>query len=226
MRVDVTVAPTPEAVAEALAQATEVSAREAIAARGRFNVALTGGSAAQALYPRLARAAVDWAKTHVYFGDERCVPPDDEESNYRLARACFLDAAGVPAANVHRVRGEAAPAQAAAEYERALPVLDVVHLGLGPDGHVCSLFPGHVLLEEARLRVASLTDSPKPPPARVTLTPVALEEARALWFLVVGASKRAVVQAVRGGGAPQLPASRVEAKARACRWFLDEAAAG
>lgn len=216
---------TVDALADALAEATEAAARDAITARGVFTVALTGGSAAKALYPRLARAHVDWTKTHVYFGDERCVPPDDAESNFKLAHDVFLAPAGIPDANVHRVRDEAPPAEAAAEYARALPVLDVVHLGLGPDGHVCSLFPGHPLLNEATARVASLTDSPKPPPARVTLTRVALREARALWFLVTGEAKRDVVHAVLSDAASTLPSALAMREAQSCTWFLDTAAA-
>ena len=217
--------PTVDALADALAAATESTARDAITARGVFTLALTGGSAAKALYPRLARARVDWTKTHVYFGDERCVPPDDAESNFKLAHEVFLAPAGIPAANVHRIHGEAPPADAAAEYARALPVLDVVHLGLGPDGHVCSLFPGHALLAESTARVASLTDSPKPPPARVTLTRVALREARALWFLVTGDSKRDVVHAVLKEPASTLPSALAMREAQSCTWFLDAAAA-
>jgi 6-phosphogluconolactonase len=217
--------PTVDALADALAEATETVARDAITARGVFTLALTGGSAAKALYPRLGRARVDWAKTHVYFGDERCVPPDDAESNFKLARDVFLAPAGLPTANVHRIRGEAPPADAAAEYARALPVLDVVHLGLGPDGHVCSLFPGHALLAESTARVASLTDSPKPPPARVTLTRAALREARALWFLVTGDAKRDVVHTVLNDSTSTLPAALAMREAQSCTWFLDAAAA-
>jgi len=219
------VRPTEAALADALVEATEAAAREAIAARGVFQLAVTGGSAATALYPGLARARVDWAKTHVYFGDERCVPPTDASSNFRGADERLLRPAGVPPANVHRVLGEAPPEEAAAQYARALPVLDVVHLGLGPDGHVCSLFPGHRLLDEGTARVAALTDAPKPPPARVTLTRVALREARALWFLAVGAAKQDVVRAVVAGAALELPAVRVLREASAVTFFLDAAAA-
>lgn len=221
----IVIRPTVDALADALAEATEATARDALTARGVFTLALTGGSAAKALYPRLSRARVDWTKTHVYFGDERCVPPDDAESNFKLAHDVFLAPAGIPAANVHRIHGEAPPADAAAEYARALPVLDVVHLGLGPDGHVCSLFPGHALLAESTARVASLTDSPKPPPARVTLTRVALREARALWFLVTGDSKRDVVHAVLNDSASPLPSALAMREAQSCTWFLDAAAA-
>ncbi len=219
------VRPTVEALADALAERFEAAAREAVAARGVFTCALTGGSSARQLYPRLARAAVEWRRTQLYFGDERCVPPGDAESNYRLAREALLEPAGVPPENVHRVRGELAPPEAALEYARALPALDVVHLGLGPDGHVCSLFPGHRLLAEAAARVAWLSDAPKPPAARVTLTLPALREARALWFLATGEAKRAAVKDALQDPRSTLPAALAHRAASSSTWFLDQAAA-
>ncbi|GMU62425.1 MAG: 6-phosphogluconolactonase [Myxococcaceae bacterium] len=214
-----------EVLAGALAHRFEAAAGEAISARGVFHCALTGGSAARALYPRLVRAKVDWAKTHFHFSDERCVPPDDAESNFRLAQEVLLGPCGVPSAHVHRMAGERPPAEAAREYEAGLPTLDVVHLGVGPDGHVASLFPGHALLHEERARVAALTDSPKPPPARLTLTLAALREARAVWFLVTGEAKRDAVAQALGNPQSVLPAALVHRAARLSLWFLDRAAA-
>jgi 6-phosphogluconolactonase len=219
------VRPDTDALAEALAEAFARAAQEAIAARGAFHCALTGGSSAKLLYPRLARLDADWAKVHWYFSDERCVPPDDAESNFRLAQEVLFAHAAVPSANVHRVEGERPPAEAAAHYARLLPPLDVVHLGMGPDGHVASLFPGHPLLGEARAKVAMLTDSPKPPPARVTLTLPALREARALWFLVTGAAKAPAVQEALTDARSSLPAALAHRAARASTWFLDAPAA-
>src|SRR5690606_27858721 len=152
-------------------------AREAIASGGRAAVALTGGSIATLCYPRLVSADVDWPHVEVFFGDERAVPPDDPESNYALADSLLLSRVPIAKDAVHRMRGEAADlGAAAAAYEADMvqalgdpPVLDVVILGVGPDGHVCSLFPGHALLDDERW-VASLDDSPKPPPRRVSLT--------------------------------------------------------
>src|SRR5581483_7531370 len=171
---------------------TDASA-DAIAKRGAFHVALTGGSAASSLYPVLAQAKLDWSKVHVWFGDERCVPPEHADSNFKLAHESFLARVQVPATHIHRMRGEIPPVDAASEYEKALQAiggaLDVVHVGMGPDGHICSLFPGHPLLQEKTKLVASLTASPKPPPSRVTLTLPALAKARALWFLVMGGNK-------------------------------------
>ncbi len=217
--------PTVPEMAAALAEHTRVAAQAAIAARGAFTFALTGGSAATALYPGLVAAGLDWSRTTVTFSDERCVPPDHEDSNYRLAKACFLGPAQVPETSVLRIEGERPPAEAAAQFAARLPPLDVVHLGLGPDGHVCSLFPGHALLEERAREVAFLLDSPKPPSARVTLTPGALSRAGALWFLVLGEAKAEVVRQVLKEPRSPLPAARAMRSARAVTWFLDEAAA-
>src|SRR3954447_24384567 len=137
-------------VASAAARIAALAAR-AIAGRGRFRVALAGGSTPRALYPRLLGAG-DWTRADVFFGDERAVPPDDPQSNYRMARETLLDPARVPAANVFRWRAEAPDLDSAArDYERALrgaapPWLDLVLLGLGPDGHTASLFPGTAAL--------------------------------------------------------------------------------
>ena len=216
-----------DALAEELVGATELAAREAIAARGVFSLALTGGSAASSLYPALALADVEWSRVHVYFGDERCVPPDHADSNYKLARDAFLSKVPLVLANVHRMLGELDRVEAAECYERELPeggVIDVVHLGLGPDGHVCSLFPDHPLLDERARLVASLDDSPKPPPSRITLTLPALERARSVWFLALGASKADAVASAIGDPSSRISAAIVERTTNA-RWFLDRPAA-
>lgn len=220
----------PDALAAELVRLSVESARAAVDARGLFTMALTGGSAATVLYPVLAQAVLPWERTHVFFGDERCVPADHPDSNYRLARETFLSRVPIPEANVHRMRGELPPTEAAAEYERVLDevaggALDVVHVGVGPDGHVCSLFPGHALLDEKKRLVASLTDSPKPPPSRVTLTFPALSRARSLWFLVSGANKAEAVRAALLDPDSDLPAARARRQAVEARWLLDVEAA-
>ena len=220
-----------DALASELVRLTVDAAAAAVHARGAFHVALTGGSAATTLYPVLAQAALPWPQVHVWFGDERCVAPDHADSNYKLARDTFLARAPIPDANVHRVRGEIDPAAAAAEYQRTLEdvaggALDVVHVGMGPDGHICSLFPGHALLDESTRLVASLTDSPKPPPARVTLTMAALQKARGLWFLVAGANKAEAVRSVLTDPSSTLPAARASRAHPNATWLLDGAAAG
>jgi 6-phosphogluconolactonase len=222
------VASGPAELAEAFARATVEAARDAIAARGRFDVALTGGSAATQLYPVLASVDLPWDRIHVWFGDERAVAPTHADSNFRLAHDALLSKVGVPEAHVHRVLGELAPAEAATHYARALEdvagVLDVVHLGLGPDGHVCSLFPGHALLGERERLVASLTDSPKPPPSRVTLTLPALAKAREVWFLAFGEAKAEAVRTALLDPKAETTAAIVQRSCNA-RWLLDRAAA-
>lgn len=186
------------------------------ACSGVFTCALTGGSAATTLYPRLAQSELDWSRVRFFLSDERLVPLDHPDSNYRALRQAL------PRAVLEPVRTELPPAEAAAEYARRLPpTLDLVHLGLGPDGHVASLFPGHALLAERALTVASLTDSPKPPPARVTFTLSTLTAAREVWFLVVGASKRPVVEAVQHDLTCSFPAALVARAARSTTWFLE-----
>ena len=142
-------------------------AAAAIALRGRFRIALAGGSTPRALYPRLVRT-VDWSHTDVFFGDERTVPPDDPQSNYRMARETLLDPARVPAKNVHRWQAEADNLDAAARaYELALGIggsLDLALLGLGPDGHTASLFPETTALAETQ-RLAVAVDVPTWGPA-------------------------------------------------------------
>lgn len=220
-----------DALAAELVRLTLDAAATAIAARGRFTFALTGGSAATMLYPVLAQAALPWDKVHVFYGDERCVPPTHEESNHRLAHMTFLSRVPIAEGNIHRVDGTLPPEDAARAYERTLRevtgdgALDAVHVGMGPDGHICSLFPGHALLDEKTRLVASLTDSPKPPPARVTLTLPALANARALWFLVAGNNKAEAVRSVHHDVACTLPAALASRANPASRWLLDGEAA-
>lgn len=220
-----------EALARAVAARFREAASAAIATRGVFRCALTGGSAARAVYGRIAQESIDWRAVHLYWGDERMVPPDDPESNYRLARAELLSRIPIPAGNVHRIRGEEAEARrAAAAYEGELrrdapDGLDLVHLGVGPDGHVCSLFPGHRALAESRRWAAAVLDAPKPPSRRVTLTLPALAAARELWFLVLGAEKaRAVREAIEEPHSA-LPAALAARAAARSTWFLDAPAA-
>jgi 6-phosphogluconolactonase len=223
---------TPDALAAELVDQTVAAATAAIAARGVFTMALTGGSAAQTLYPVLAQAPLPWDRVHVFFGDERCVGPAHADSNHRRAHATLLSRIAIPEANVHRIRGEDDPATAAIAYEKELldvtagtGALDVVHVGMGPDGHVCSLFPGHALLRDEVRLVAAITDSPKPPPRRVTLTLQALARARQLWFLVAGAAKADAARDAILDPASALPAALAARRGAAVRWLLDADAA-
>lgn len=217
-------------LSEACARDLEERARAAMAARGRFSLALPGGSVAESFLPALARAAIDWARVDLFFGDERAVPPDHADSNFAQAKRLLLDHV---AARVHRIRGEAEDLAAeAARAERELldalggeAVLDVALLGVGPDGHVCSLFPGHAALrEEARL-LSVVLDSPKPPPRRLTLTLRALRAARVVVVAAFGAAKAEAIEAAVADPDSRLPAGLVLRQARDAWLFLDPPAA-
>lgn len=235
-----TVLPTPASVAEAGADRIVASARNAIRRRGRFVIALSGGSAPRLIYPLLVarRDAVDWSRVEFFWGDERAVPPDDQESNYGLARRLLLDhLPGVRAASVHRMPADAPDREAAATmYEAELgravatapggrrrPRLDLIWLGMGPDGHTASLFPGSRVLDERKRWVAPATaPTTSPIAARMTFTLPLINAARAVLFVVAGADKAGAVRSVRAGSR-ELPAARV--RAGATLWLLDAAAA-
>jgi 6-phosphogluconolactonase len=218
----------PELV-EVAAAHVRGAAATAITARGRFRIALAGGSTPRALYPALV-TGVDWTRANIFFGDERAVPKNDPMSNYRMARETLLDPAHVPPANVIRWRTEDPDLDAAArDYEQALragasaPWLDLALLGLGPDGHTASLFPGtSALAEEDRLAVA--VDVPQMGTRRLTLTYPALCGAREVCFLVTGRDKAAALAAVVTAG--HLPAARIIGRtAGAVTVFCDRDAA-
>lgn len=215
-----------QALRPAAVAAIAAAGAEAIERDGMFRVALTGGGVAEEIYPALAEVAgtLDWARTSVWWGDERRVPPGHPDSNYRLARETLLEHVPLPPANVHRMRGEAADAEAAArEYERLLPeAFDLVLLGLGPDGHICSLFPGHPAVAETRRKVVPVENSPKPPPDRLTITQPVLHAARKLLVIAWGSGKaEAVARALEDGPADEVPARL----ARDGTWIIDRAAA-
>jgi 6-phosphogluconolactonase len=189
------------ALARAVADRFVDAASEAVARAGRFNVALAGGSTPRATHALLASPAfrdrVAWNDLRFFFGDERCVPPDDPQSNYGMARATLLAPLGIDPAHVFRMRGEADPAAAAAEYAQILmrelgeePSLDLVMLGMGPDGHTASIFPGSSLVIEETL----LVDAPFVPKFaayRITLTPRTINNARQVVIGTAGAAKAA-----------------------------------
>jgi 6-phosphogluconolactonase len=233
------------ALAATVSRLVEETAPAALAARGRFAIALPGGSVAQAFLPVLARAMVDWKRVDFFWGDERAVPADHPDSNYGLARALWLGDAGIPGERIHRMEAdpgaeELADQQAATRldaaaraYEAELcewlgmpPALDVALLGVGPDGHVCSLFPDHPLLDEKDRFVAAVTDSPKPPPRRITLTLPALAAARLLVVAAFGAAKAKVVREALEDPASRLPVALALRQARQALVLLDPAAAG
>jgi 6-phosphogluconolactonase len=200
-----------------------------------LSLAVSGGSVATTFFPKwAAEGTFDWGSTDVFWADERAVPPTDPESNYALARSLWLDAAQAPAERVHRMPADRPDLAAAAQsYDAELrrvvgerPVLDLVLLGMGPDGHVASLFPGHALLGETTRNVATVVDSPKPPPRRLTLTLPVLRAARVVVIGAFGASKAGIVRLAIEDAESRLPAALVARGAARVVWLLDAAAAG
>lgn len=225
------------AAAEILSQA-----QSAVRTKGLFTVALAGGSTPKAAYSLLAsneslRAQMPWEKAHFFWGDERDVPPDNVESNYRMTNEAMLSRAPVPAANVHRIKGELADARATAdEYEQTLrdffkldpgqlPRFDLVLLGMGPDGHTASLFPGtQALSERRRLVVANWVE--KFDSYRITLTLPVLNNAACMVFLVSGAEKAEMLRAVLGeAGAEPYPSQLIHPTNGRLMWFVSSEAA-
>ena len=208
-------------------------ASEAIAARGSFNVALSGGNTPRPVYQRLASAEIDWTRVHVFFGDERCVPPRDARSNYHMARAALLDQVRIPAENVHRMRGEDPPEAAAEAYAIELRNalgeggrLDLVLLGLGHDGHTASLFPGLAAVTETRRTVMEAYVE-FVGMWRLTLTPPTINAARRVVFLVSGDDKADVLRRVLQGPRQPvvLPAQAIRPTEKPPLWLVDTAAA-
>jgi 6-phosphogluconolactonase len=224
---------TPEVLARVFADRFVAEARAAISARGQFSCALPGGSVAETFFPVLARAPLAWKQVEFFWGDERAVGPDDPDSNYGLAKRLLLDPLGVDPGRVHRIAGEGGDLEAAAQaYEaemlRALgdpPRIDLVVLGLGPEGHVCSLFPGHPLLRERVRRVAAITDSPKPPPRRITFTMLPLQLAGTICVAGFGDAKAAAVRAAVEEPDSEIPVALVVRAARRTVILVDPAAA-
>jgi 6-phosphogluconolactonase len=238
MGAELVIVPDAAALACEAAQRLAGLAQEAVESRGRFSVALSGGSTPGTLYRLLAeepyRSQILWAQVHLFWADERCVPPDDPGSNYRLVYDTLIAHVPVPPGNVHRVSGELGPKAAAKAYDREMrrffggprPRFDLVLLGLGSDGHTASLFPNSEALEETeRLAVATTAFYDNRPAERMTLTLPALNAARQVLFLVSGLEKAEIVQAVLADVAGRLPARRIRPVAGRITWLLDAAAA-
>jgi 6-phosphogluconolactonase len=192
------------------------------------SIVLTGGSAPGKAYERAAERARDWGRVTLWWGDERCVPPGDELSNYRLAKETLLDRIEVPPRAVHRIRGELDPADAAAELDAALEGvgLDLMLLGLGPDGHLASLFPGSPQLKVDDRRATSGPPGLEPWVERVTMTLPTIRSANRIVFLVSGAGKAdAVARAFGGEISGDVPASLTRLAPVPVEVFLDEGAA-
>jgi 6-phosphogluconolactonase len=238
---EIRIADDPDGLAEIAAREVLEVALAAVAARGRFAVALAGGSTPRATYERLAQpplaGQMPWDRTLVFFGDERGVPADHADSNYHMAHAALLARVPVSPDRVFRIPGEGAdPEAVAAEYARTLgevlgvrrgevPRLDLVLLGLGVDGHTASLFPGSPVLKETFRTVAAVHAAAASIPQRFTLTYPILNAAACVIYLVAGAEKAKVVKAALGERAGGLPAALVRPTDGRLLWMLDRAAA-
>jgi 6-phosphogluconolactonase len=224
------VVPGPAELAEAAAAWTTERITAAVAARRACYLALAGGETPRRCYERLAQPPYDrslpWPSVFVYWSDERQVPLDDPASNYAMGRAALLDHVPIPPGQVFPLVGDPMPAMGRVPKDpQGRPRFDLIHLGLGEDGHTASLFPGHPALEEQRAFVTAVHDAPKPPPERLTLTLPVLNAARAVLFMVQGASKReALARVLRRD--PALPASRVQPVDGELLFIVDRAAAG
>jgi len=236
----------PQAVADAAASALVTRALDAIAARGRFTLALSGGATPLRFYSTLANrmqtgapgaTAVAWDQVHVFWGDERAVPPAHPDSSFRRAHGLLLAHVPVPEANIHRIQAELDPSEAATAYEETLrrqfglgpgawPVFDLIYLGLGVDMHTASLFPGSAALDE-RERLVAATWVRSKRTYRITLTPPVLNHARAVMFLVAGEEKAAALREVLESEPDprRRPAQVVQPADGELIWLVDEAAA-
>jgi 6-phosphogluconolactonase len=228
-----------EALSRAAAEFFTDLAKRCVASQGRFTVALSGGATPRRLYTLLGssphRENVEWKYSHVFWADERCVPEDHPESNFKLAVDAFLSSVAMPKENIHRIKGEEGPGRAAQDYEQdirsffgpaLLPVFDLIILGAGEDGHTASLFPGSASLHE-RTRLALPVYLEPPKPNRVTLTLPVLNHAVEVLFLATGRAKAGVVHAIIENGNPLCyPAGLVQPVRGSVTWFIDSQAAG
>jgi 6-phosphogluconolactonase len=228
-----------ENLSNAAANLFVARAAESISERDRFMVALNGGTTPLRLFPLLAsdfREQVDWSRVHIFWGDERCVPPDDPGSNYGQARDMLLSRVPIPDSNIHRIRGELGPAEASKEYSLVLtrfatpplewPRFDLIYLGMGEDGHTASLFPGSPV--DMTEPVVPVTARYQDRPAdRVTLTQVVFNSARMVVFMATGKKKaRTLVEVLSDRYNPALyPAQRIHPKDGQLIWLVDEEAA-
>ena len=234
---EIKVLPDPAAVAAEAAERVVRAADEAVALAGRFSFVLAGGSTPKTLYELLARDdfrdRIDWRNVEIYFGDERTVPPDHKDSNYGMARAAMLSKLPIPESNVHRMRGEIDPEEAAKEYGLLLKENfadggpDLVLLGMGDDGHTASLFPGTPALHETKHR-ALANPVPQLNTTRLTMTAPFINRAREVIVTVTGANKASrLAEVLEGPRDPErLPVQLIQPTSGRLMWLIDAAAAG
>jgi 6-phosphogluconolactonase len=228
---------TPLDAAHACARRVLEILEEAVTGSRDATFAISGGSTPKLMFAALAAAGFDWGHVHLFWVDERAVPPADDQSNYKLAKASLIDVAKIPSRNVHRVYGELDPDGAAHRYrddlreyfglpKDGLPAFDVIHCGMGPDAHTASLFPEDPFTED-RNGLAASVFAPKLPHWRVTLLPGVLLNARNTLMLVTGADKADTLHTVMNGeyDAFRLPVQIFHKEGKNVAWFLDRAAA-
>jgi 6-phosphogluconolactonase len=213
---------------DAAAAADHVGQLLAEAAREGGHIALSGGKSPERAHQTAAKLHPDWSRAELWWGDERCVPPDDERSNFGMAKRTLLDKLEVPPAEIHRIRGEIEPDAAAAEYDAALRGvrLKLNLLGLGPDGHTASLFPNAPCLRERERLAIAAEPGLEPRVMRVTMTPPMLEDADLVLFLVTGEDKaEAAARAFAGPESDETPASLIRSRGGRTLAVLDRPAA-
>ncbi|QRV76129.1 glucosamine-6-phosphate isomerases/6-phosphogluconolactonase [Ceratobasidium sp. AG-Ba] len=227
------------ALVDSLAEFIVKSQTEAIEKRKKFTVALSGGSLPKMLKGLIGRKDIPWDQWYIYFADERLVSLDHEDSNYGLCKKEFLSHVPIPEKNIHTINTSILDdaEEVADQYEKILiqefaqkdsarfPVFDLILLGMGPDGHTCSLFPGHELLSEGDRWIAPIEDSPKPPPRRITFTFPVLNHASRCVFVASGEGKQEMLKDVLDHPEKGLPCSRVRPISPGqVYWFVDDAA--
>jgi 6-phosphogluconolactonase len=231
--------PDAEALAQAAAKLFVDQAKAAIADHGRFSVNLSGGNTPKRVFEVLAgkpyRDQAPWQQIHVFWGDERCVPPDDPRSNYRMTKLALLDHVPIPPAQIHPIAGDIDPAESARQYETLMksffaggpPRFDLIYLGLGENGHTASLFPHTPVLDE-KVRWVKEVYVDEVKMWRITMSAPVLNEGKVLAFLVAGGSKAAVLREVREGpyDPKRLPSQLIKPTSGELIWMVDRAAAG
>ena len=242
MTSEIKIFPQPEKLAETLAIELQNASKQAFNAGRPFNLVLAGGSTPRAVYQYLARpefkTSILWECMHFFWGDERCVAPDHEESNYRMAREALLEPLAIPEKNIHRILGETDPKAEAARYAEEItnhikpqpeeiPRFDWIFLGLGTDGHTASLFPGADPIEDPS-GLCAVAVQPQSGQKRITLTARVLNHARRVTFIVTGKNKAQVVADIlnQSPNSKNYPAAHVRPEQGALEWFLDKEAAG
>lgn len=240
MSTSIEIFPDSQALVDAAATRLTDTIGKAVAARGRALVVLTGGGNGIGLLRSLVDRPIEWSKVHLFWGDERYVPEDDDERNDKQARAALLDHVDIPSSQVHPMPASDGEfggdlAAAALAYEQLLaanaapgqpvPNFDVHLLGMGPEGHINSLFPDTPAVLETTRMVVPVEDSPKPPPQRITLTLPAIARSREVWLMVSGAGKADAAAAAIGGAAPVAVPAAGAIGQQTTLWLLDEDAA-